>query len=225
MPVQKVPQIVRRTGLARRRRLAPLPAHLVLVLLHLGIRIDRLADDQLEVVIPPVFPLDLGLIEDLKVLHRVPVVRRVVGPALVPRLPEARLPEEDDSIFIQPCKHVLRQLFHLGVGQIHQQPVGEDHVGRGRRQRQLRRVATSEVDIAQVTVRNLVLIDEILHEVERDDRRGLWSNLGREPTDPGAQLHHATVLRRTQQRDDLCVRNAIVVVSDSAQAMRARAAA
>ena len=186
----------------------PLPAELVLVLLEPHVGVDAAAGHQLEAHRRgPVRGQAPRVVEEPEVLARVAVVRRVLGALLVARLPEARLAEEDDAAGHDPRERARGQAGHLRVAEVHQQPVGEEHVDGARGQLQLGRVPDGEPGVPQVAVDALVLGDEVGHKVDREHGARPALSLGGqgpgEAADAGAELDDAGPGDGAQEGEDL----------------------
>mmetsp|Transcript_16946 Transcript_16946/g.42533 ORF Transcript_16946/g.42533 Transcript_16946/m.42533 type:complete len:349 (+) Transcript_16946:703-1749(+) len=199
--VQEVAE--RRLRLHVRHHLGQLPAQLVLVVLELHVRVQRLAELQLEARYPAVRHGGFRAVEQRKVVLRLPVLGGVLLPLAVPRLLEAALPEEEGALLAQPQQDVGRQCLDLLIGQVHEEPVREHDVKGVLGVLSLGGVRALHRNVLVLRVRHLVGVCEPLDEVHRMHRLGCPCEVSGESANARTELEHALLLHRAQQLEHL----------------------
>eukprot|EP00966_Prymnesium_polylepis_P316609 7315831-Prymnesium_polylepis.1 len=127
----------------------------------------------------------------------------LLGVAVVCR---ARLAEENAAARREPPQRLAREIFDLGVAQVHEEPVDEDDVDASLGQLERRRVRAVEVHVAQMAVRRLVLLVETRDELDGRDVT-LWSSEPREVrakvADARGELEYVPSVQSGKERQDL----------------------
>mmetsp|Transcript_46766 Transcript_46766/g.123610 ORF Transcript_46766/g.123610 Transcript_46766/m.123610 type:complete len:401 (+) Transcript_46766:622-1824(+) len=177
----------------------PAEPHLVHVSLHLSVGFNAVRCTKLE-------PGSVGLhgaTEHARIVFGMPVLGRIEPALSIAGLVEARLTEEKMAAWSKPTKRLLSKCLDLFIGQIHQQPVGENQVEGTLRIIHPSGIGTHNLQVIQVLVSPAIFGAGSLHKVQSNNAGGLLCQDATESANSSTQLENRLASQGGELRQNL----------------------